>query len=426
MPRRLLGAADSIATAVVIPPAEGPAATAAGTDPSEGGVVNNGVNGPGVSAGAVPAPQDTPYAGVISLKVDATDIGRHIFSVHESVPVKAGGLTLLYPQWLPGNHAPRGPIDGLAGLQMSVNGRRVDWHARPDQHLRVPSAGAPAGASRLDVEFEYAAPLIGGEGRTIMVTPEILGLEWNTVVLYPAGYFASRIVLAPELTLPKDWELGTALEIDSRQGNVISFKHVSLEMLVDSPVFAGRYFRTIQLDPTVRLDIVADMPAFYDNIRPEQIAAHRKLVQESYALFGTRHYDHYDLLLALSDHFGEIGLEHHRSSENRRPPGYFFDWDREEVGRTLLPHEFTHSWNGKFRRPVGLMTPNFNVPMRNELLWVYEGLTTYLEGVLAARSGLWSAPSSRANTGPIRRPIWTITVQGEAGATWRIRPINPS
>lgn len=410
----LMGAAGSIATAAVIPPAEGAATASAGADTSEGGLSNNGVNGPGVSAGAVSAPQDSAYPGVISLKVDATDVGRHIFSVRESIPVKAGGLTLLYPQWLPGNHAPRGPIDGLAGLQMSVNGRRVDWVRDPVNiyafHLQVPE-----GAGRLDVEFEYAAPLIGGEGRTIMETPEMLGLEWNTVVLYPAGYFASRIVMAPELTLPQEWDLGSALEVDARKDNVVSFKSVSLEMLVDSPVFAGRYFRSIQLDPAVRLDIVADMPACYDNIRPEQIAAHRKLVQESYALFGTRHFDHYDLLLALSDHFGEIGLEHHRSSENRRPPGYFFDWDREEVGRTLLPHEFTHSWNGKFRMPAGLMTPNFNVPMRDELLWVYEGLTSYLEGVLAARSGLWSAE--------VTREYWAYTAanmdHNRPGRSWR-------
>src|SRR3569833_1737637 len=217
------------------------------------------------------------------------------------------------------------------------------------------------------------------------------------------------------MTLPQKWEIGTAMENEASKDNYDSFKHVSLEMLVDSPVFAGRYFRTIQLDPAVRLDIVADMPACYDNIRPEQIAAHRKLVQEAYALFGTRHYDHYDLLLALSDHFGDIGLEHHRSSENRRPPGYFFDWDREEAGRTLLPHEFAHSWNGKFRRPAGLTTPNFNVPMRDELLWVYEGLTTYLEGVLAARSGLWSPE--------LTRQYWAYTAanmdHNRPGRCWR-------
>ena len=409
----LLGAAGSVATAVEIPPAEGSGAQN-GPDTSDNRISKNGVNGPGVTAGAVPAPQDTPYPGVIALKVDATDIGRHIFNVHESIPVRPGALTLLYPQWLPGNHAPRGPIDCLAGLLMSVSGRRVEWVRDPINiyafHLQVPE-----GASRLDVEFQYAAPLIGGEGRTIMVTPEMLGLEWNTVVLYPAGYFASRIVMAPELTLPQGWELGSALDVDARRGNSVSFKHVPLEMLVDSPVFAGRYFRTIQLDSAVRLDIVADMTASYDNIRPEQIAAHRKLVQEAYALFGTRHFDHYDMLLALSDHFGDIGLEHHRSSENRRLPGYFFDWDREAVGRTLLPHEFTHSWNGKFRRPAGLITPNFNVPMRDDLLWVYEGLTSYLECVLAARSGLWSAELTRQS--------WAFTAanmdHNRPGRTWR-------
>lgn len=347
-----------------------------------------------VPSAELPAPQDTPYAGVITLKVDATDIERHIFNVRESVPVTPGVLTLLYPQWLPGNHAPRGPIDALAGLTLSIDGRRVDW-TRDPVDIYAFRVQVPAGANRLDVEFQYAAPLVPGEGRTILVTPEMLDVEWNTVVLYPAGYYASRIAVAAELTLPEGWQSGTALEIESRHANTISFKQTSLEMLVDSPVFAGRYFRSISLDPAVRLDIFADTPASYENIRPEQIAVHRKLVQEAYALFGGRHFDHYDLLLALSDHVGDIGLEHHRSSENRRLPGYFFDWDREAVGRALLPHEFSHSWNGKFRRPAGLATPNFNVPMRDELLWVYEGLTTYLEGVLAARSGLWSAEMTR-------------------------------
>ncbi len=411
----LLGAAGSIATAVEIPPEEAPGPAApAGTDASENAVTKNGVNGPDTGAGAVPAPQDIPYSGAISLKVDATDIERHVFSVHESVPVKPGALTLLYPQWLPGNHAPRGPIDGLAGLVMTVSGRRVEWVRDPVNiyafHVQVPD-----GASHLDVEFQYAAPIIGGEGRTIMVTPEMLGLQWNTVVLYPAGYYASRIVVAPELTLPADWDFGTALDVEARKGGFVTFKHISLEMLVDSPVFAGRYFKKIQLDPAVRLDIVADSPGSYDNIKPEQIAAHRKLIQETYALFGTRHFDHYDLLLALSDHFGDIGLEHHRSSENRRLPGYFVDWDREAVGRTLLPHELTHSWNGKFRRPAGLATHNFNVPTRNELLWVYEGLTSYLEGVLAARSGLWSAE--------LTRQYWAYTAANmdhdRPGRAWR-------
>jgi predicted metalloprotease with PDZ domain len=408
----LVGVAGSVAAAVEIPPAEGPGPTSTDTNGTE--TNGNGVNGPGVIASTMPVPQDIAYPGTILLKVDASDIERHIFNVHESIPVKPGPLTLLYPEWLPGNHAPRGPIDGLAGLMLSVNGRRVDW-TRDPVNIYAFRVQVPTGASRVDLEFQYVAPLLAGEGRTIMVTPEMLGLQWNTVVLYPAGYYASRIVVDPELTLPEGWQFGTALEVEARHGNAVTFKHTSLEMLVDSPVFAGRYFRSIELDPAVRLDIVADLPASYETIRPEQLAAHRKLVQETYALFGSRHFDHYDVLLALSDHFGDIGLEHHRSSENRRLPGYFSDWDREAVGRTLLPHEFTHSWNGKFRRPAGLATANFNVPMRNELLWVYEGLTSYLEAVLAARSGLWSTELTRQS--------WAYTAanmdHNRPGRAWR-------
>jgi predicted metalloprotease with PDZ domain len=389
-----LEVAGAIAGAVEIPPAEGP-----GPDMSSPAASPDDVNGPAMSASILPRPQDTPYQGTITLKVDVTDVERHVFIVHEVIPVKPGPLTLLYPEWLPGNHAPRGPIDGVGGLVINANGRHVDWRRDPF-NIYAFQVQVPAGANHLNVEFEYAAPLIPSEGR-ITVTPDIVGLQWNAVVLYPAGYYASRISVAPELALPEAWDFGSALDIDTRHGNAVSFKQVSLETLVDSPVFAGRYFRSIVLDSpaggaVVRLDIVADSPGSFE-IKPEQIAAHRKLVQEAYALFGARHFDHYDLLLALSDQFGDIGLEHHRSSENRRLPGYFVDWDREAPGRSLLPHEFTHSWNGKFRRPAGLATPNFNVPMQDGLLWVYEGLTSYLEGVLAARSGLWSDDFTRQN-----------------------------
>ena len=417
-----------------IPPAEGPGPGASAPEATE-----NGVNGPATEADSVPRPRDTLYPGTISLKVDVTDLERHIFNVHEVIPAAPGPLTLLYPEWLPGNHAPRGPVDGLGGLIINANGKRVEW-TRDPLNIYAFQVQVPAGASHLEVEFQYAAPLTAAEGR-VNVTPEIVGLQWNEVVLYPAGYYATRIIVAPELELPEGWEFGSALDVESRRSSSVTFKHVSLEMLVDSPVFAGRYFRSIVLDPvpagtapgatvaaapkhgisigpstaaTVRLDIVADTPASFD-IKPEQIAAHRKLVQETYALFGARHFDHYDLLLALSDHFGDVGLEHHRSSENRRLPGYFVDWDREGPGRSLLPHEFTHSWNGKFRQPAGLATPNFNTPMQNELLWVYEGLTQYLEGVLAARSGLWSADFARQD--------WAYTAanmdHNRPGRAWR-------
>lgn len=403
----ILGAAGATSKEVEIPPEQGSGVAAAAPDTSAADV-----NGPSVARGGVPQPRDTAYLGAIALKVDVSDVERRVFEVHESIPVKAGALTLLYPQWLPGNHAPRGPIDGLAGLVMTVNGRRVDWTRDPVNiyafHVQV-----PAGGTRLDAEFQFASPLVPGEGR-IMVTPDLLGLQWNTVLLYPAGYYATRIPFEPQLVLPEAWEFGSALEVDGRQGSTVSFKRVSLDTLVDSPVFAGRYYRSVPLDPAVRLDIVADTPASIE-IRVDQLAAHRKLVQEAYALFGGRHFDHYDLLLALSDHFGEIGLEHRRSSENRRLPGYFVEWDKEAVARTILPHELAHSWNGKYRQPVGLATPGFEVPMQNDLLWVYEGLTTYLEGVLAARSGLWSPELTRQS--------WAYTAasmdHNRPGRAWR-------
>jgi predicted metalloprotease with PDZ domain len=346
-----------------------------------------------------PVSADAAYPGVITLKVDVTDVERRLFTVHESLPVASQephDLVLLYPEWLPGNHAPRGPIEGLAGLTASAGGRAVPWRRDPLNvyafHFEV-----PADAGRLDLTFQFASPLLSAQGRA-MVTPDIVGLQWNTVVLYPAGYYASQIPVAAQVTLPESWGFATALEVDSRRGGTVQLQRTSLDTLVDSPLLSGRYFKRIELAPSqgppVHLDIVADTPASLE-ITPPQLAAHRKLVAEAYALFGARHFDHYDMLLALSSAFGEIGLEHHRSSENRRGPAYFFDWEHSAVGRDLLPHELTHSWNGKFRMPAGLATPNFNVPMQDTLLWVYEGLTNYWGYVLAARSGLWTPEFGR-------------------------------
>jgi len=353
--------------------------------------------GSGKSYGAyIPAAQDVAYPGTLTLKVDLTDLDRRVLGVHESIPVKPGPLTLLYPEWLPGNHAPRGPIDGLAGLIITAGGHPVEW-VRDAVNVYAFHVQVPAGVSRLDLEFEFASPLVRDQGRTV-VTPDMVGLQWNTVVLYPAGFYASRITVAASVTLPEGWEFAGALEVESRHAAAVRFKPATLEMLVDSPLFAGRYFKSLDLDPGARnpvhLNVFADNAESLE-VRPQQLAAHHKLVQETYALLGAPHYDRYEFLLALSDHFGDIGLEHHRSSENRRPPGYFVEWDKVGAGRDLLPHEFSHSWNGKYRRPAGLATPDFNAPMRNSLLWVYEGLTNYFGAVLAARSGLWSEEFGR-------------------------------
>jgi len=373
--------------------------------------------GPGNISGAhIPPAQDVAYPGSLTLKVDLTDLDRRVFAVHESIPVKAGPLTLLYPEWLPGNHAPRGPIDGLAGLVINANGRPVEWVRDPVNvyafHVQV-----PAGVSRLDLEFAFASPLVRDQGRTV-VTPDLVGLQWNTVLLYPAGFFVSRMTVAASITLPEGWEFAGALDVESRHGSAVRFKPTTLEMLVDSPLFAGRYSRTLDLDPgsrtPVRLNVFADSPEPLE-LRPPQLTAHRKLVQETYAMLGPPHFDRYEFLLALSDHFGDIGLEHHRSSENRRPPNYFVDWDKVGAGRDLLPHEFSHSWNGKFRRPLGLTTPDFNAPMRNSLLWVYEGLTNYLGAVLATRSGLWSEDFGRQAWASLAANM----DRNRAGRAWR-------
>jgi predicted metalloprotease with PDZ domain len=339
----------------------------------------------------VAAPQDVPFPGTIRLAVDATDVTRHIFRIKETIPVQSGSLTLLYPKWAPGTHSPTGRIDALAGLVIQAHGQRVKW-VRDTVDVYAFHVDVPAGATNLDVEFQFLSAGDGNEGRIVM-TPEMLNLQWSSVVLYPAGHFARQITFEPSMTLPEGWQFATALQARSASGLSASFNPVSLETLVDSPVFAGRYVRRVELDASgpvpVRLNIFADRPDLLE-ARPDHLDAHRALVTQAYKLFNAHHYDHYEFLLAVTDHMGGIGLEHHRSSENVTPPTYLTEWDKNADTRTLLPHEYAHSWDGKFRRPADLWTANYNVPMRDSLLWVYEGQTQYWGNVLAARAGLWT------------------------------------
>ena len=326
---------------------------------------------------------------MIVLAVDATDVTRHIFRVKQTIPVQSGALTLLYPKWLPGNHSPTGRIDALAGLEIHANGKRLGW-LRDTVDVYAFHVDVPKGATKLDLEFQFLSAGDGNEGR-IVTTPEMLNLQWNSVVLYPAGHFVRQIMFEPTIRFPDGWQFATALEVASASGSSVTFKPVSLETLVDSPLFAGRYVKRVDLDTSgpapVRLNVFADRADLLE-AKPEHIEAHRALVTQAYRLFNSHHYDHYDFLLALSDRMGGIGLEHHRSSENGTIPTYFTEWDKNPDTRELLPHEFAHSWNGKFRRPADLWTANYNVPMRNSLLWVYEGQTQYWGYVLTARSGL--------------------------------------
>ncbi|HET6914003.1 MAG TPA: peptidase M61 [Rhodanobacteraceae bacterium] len=339
----------------------------------------------------IPPPQDTPYHGTITLSVDASDTSQGIFRAHETIPVQAGELTLLYPKWLPGNHSPSGPIDKLAGLKISANGKPLAW-TRDKYDVFAFHVDVPQGVSSIDLDYQFLSPRTRSEGRIVM-TDAMLNLQWNAVVLYPAGHYSREITYAPSVKLPDGWQLGTALETQSKSGDTVTFKPTPLNTLVDSPIYAGEYFKRVDLDPgakvPVHLDIVADAPKYLE-MNQEQLQAHRNLVTQAYKLFDSYHYNHYDFLFSLSDQMSGNGLEHHQSSEDGTGADYFTDWKSNAPGRDLLAHEYTHSWNGKFRRPADLWTPNFNVPMGDSLLWVYEGQTQYWGFVLAARSGLWN------------------------------------
>ncbi|HWD19096.1 MAG TPA: peptidase M61, partial [Verrucomicrobiae bacterium] len=335
----------------------------------------------------IPAARDVNYPGVIIEKVDATDHVRGIFRVHETIPASPGALTLLYPKWLPGNHTDSGPIAELAGLKFTVGGRPIHWR-RDVTDVFAFHLDMPAGASQVEAEFQFLAPTDPAQGR-VVTTPDMLNLEWNAVSLYPAGYYVRRINVQASVTLPPGWKAATALEVARQEGSTLYFKEANFDTLVDSPIFAGAHTRVETLAPGVTLHVMADQPEQLA-ATPEQIELYRNLVAQAVKLFGAQHYDHYDFLLALSGRQGPIGLEHHRSSENSVGANYFTEWSDNRPRRELLAHEFTHSWNGKFRRPADLWTPDFRAPMGDSLLWVYEGQTQFWGYVLSARAGLLS------------------------------------
>jgi predicted metalloprotease with PDZ domain len=356
------------------------------------------VSTPALAANSAPQPlpiidtilaaKDTPYPGTMTLKVDATDLDRGIFTVEQKIPVAAGQrVTLLYPKWLPGNHAPRGQIEKLTGLRIKGNGKTLFW-TRDPVDVYAFHVDVPAGVQALDVAFEFVSATAADQGR-IVVTQEMLNVQWESVSLYPAGYFTRQIPVSATITYPKGWQAATALRAVKTAGDAVTYGTVSYDVLQDSPVFAGKYFRKDDLGQGVTLNTVADTPK--ELVVPDAtIQLHRNLVTQAVKLFGARHFDHYDFLHAITDRMGGIGLEHHRSSENQNDPGYFTDWTASTLDHNLLPHEFTHSWNGKFRRGADLWTADFRTPMRDSLLWVYEGQTQFWGHVLEARSGLTS------------------------------------
>lgn len=346
-----------------------------------------------VPARAVAAPQDKPYPGTMRISIDASDVSRRIVHVHETLTGVDANTVLLYPKWIPGAHSPSGTIDRLAGIRVSAAGKPITWQRDPVEVFGF-RLNLPKDVHSIDVDFTYLSPTSSRVG-DVEISPDLMRLEWISMVLYPSGYFVRQIPVTVSFTAPSGWQSATALEVDSTNGNQTTYKATNLETFLDSPLYAGRFVKKIDLDPgsavPVHLNIFADRPELLA-IKPEQIAVHQALVQQAYRLYGAHHYRHYDFLWALSDQIKQgYGLEHMESSEDGSDPESITGWDKTAQERDLLPHEYTHSWNGKFRRPADLWTPNYNVPMQDSLLWVYEGQTQYWGQVLAARSGLWSA-----------------------------------
>jgi len=338
---------------------------------------------------AIEAPRDIPFPGVIRLEVDATDLDHRIYRIRETIPVaRSGPMVLLYARWIPGTHTSDGPLHNFAGLKISAGGKPVKW-TRDTADVYAFHVEVPSGVSALDLEAQYLTPVESEQGGAA-ITRDMLRLNWYATSLYPAGHFARQIQVAASLKLPESWQFGTALENASTNGLVTTFKTVSYETLVDSPVIAGRYFKKIDLDPggrsRVTLNVMADDPQFLA-MDSRVLEIHRNLVRQADMLYGARHFDHYDFLLSLSDQLATSGIEHQRSSDNGVTSKYFTTWETAFISRDLLPHEYNHSWNGKYRRPADLWVPNLNVPMRDSLLWVYEGQTQYFGQVLAARAG---------------------------------------
>jgi predicted metalloprotease with PDZ domain len=327
------------------------------------------------------------------LKVDARDARKHILHATLHLPAQPGPLTLLYPKWIPGEHGPTGPITDLTGLKISAAGKPISWRRDAEENYAI-NIQVPAGADAVDVTLDFLlASDPNGFSSAASSSENLAAISWNTLLLYPKGAAANSITYTAHLRLPDGWKFATALTRASGSDSDIEFAPVTLETLIDSPVVAGKYFRTFDLSPRSatpeHLNVIADSAAALEMKTNDQ-ASFSKLVIEANALFGARHYRHYDFLLTLSDQVAHFGLEHHESSDDRGPERMLIDEDSFKRSADLLPHEMVHSWNGKYRRPAGLATPDYQQPMKTELLWVYEGLTDYLGGILAARSGLCS------------------------------------
>jgi predicted metalloprotease with PDZ domain len=355
----------------------------------------------------------------VKLDVDLRDATKRVYHSKMEFPVTAGPLTLVYPKWIPGEHSPTGAIVDAAGLFFRGNGKEITWR-RDDVDMFAFHCDIPADVTTLEVTLDYLLPVEAATAGSPSASAKVAVLPWNLVVLYPQGAKSDEVRFAPSIRVPEGWKFATALQVlpgTRRAESVVEFETVSLTTLVDSPLLTGAFFKTYDLapgqKPEHRLNIAADSAAA-TALTPEELQHLRQLVAESGALFSARHYRHYDFLLALTDHLEPNGLEHHESSDNRAPERMWLDADTLETLVDLLPHEFFHSWNGKYRRPAGLATANYQQPMKGDLLWVYEGLTQYYGVMLAARSGFWTPAQLRETLAAT-----AAYLNDRPGRTWR-------
>jgi len=372
-------------------------------------------------AGAPVCAQNNTATNTVRLRVDATDAPRRLFHVQMTMPAKAGPMTLLYPEWIPGEHGPTGPIVNLVGLKVQGGGQAIAWK-RDSENMYAFHITVPAGISSLDVAFDFISPPESeGFSSGSSATSELAVLNWNQLILYPQGMQPDDMQYQATLKVPNSWRYGTALPIQRESGNVIEFQPAALTTLIDSPLSTGAHYKTIELgsDNGVPhyLHIAADSDRALE-ISPEVVNEYKNLVVEAGALFGSRHYRSYHFLFTLSDHVAHFGLEHHESSDDRYSERSLIDPEPQKAFGFLLPHEFVHSWNGKYRRPAGLISGGhdggYDTPMKGDLLWVYEGLTEYLGEVLTPRSGLWTPEDYRESLAGTAAELDT-----KFGRTWR-------
>ena len=333
----------------------------------------------------IAAAQQSP----IRITADLTDAPRKLYHAEIDLPATPGPLKLISPEWIPGTHMPVGPASSITGIVFTAGAKTLPWR-RDDVNLYEFHLTVPDGTTSVHVHLDCIV--------TARVSQKLAVLEWEKLLLYPADTPVHGIPIQPSVKVPAGWGIGTALTPEGAgsypvpaAGSTTQFASTNVEQLEDSPVITGQYFHEYPLAPAISpkhyLDVAADYPEDA-NLRPAFLAEVANLVREADALYASHHYNVYHFLLTLSDVAGGEGLEHGQSSDNGVGEKGYADARHQLPESDLLSHEFTHSWNGKYRRPEGLYQPDFATPQHGALLWVYEGMTEYLGNVLAARSGL--------------------------------------